>query len=82
MGKRRAIRMTEAKEETVKRIAYIMGEMSAAQQAIDRAAEYMALGMTVKYWFTDDGHTIVEGITPEEMREAEPISPTGSGAKG
>lgn len=60
--------MKEADEEMVKRLANIVGPMSAAQNAIDKAAEYMAKGWAVKYWFSDDNHIVVEGIDPEKMK--------------
>lgn len=82
MGRRRKIMARQADEETVKRIAYVMGEMSAAQQAMDKAAEYLLRGMTVKYWFTDDNFIVVEGIAPEEMREEATTPPTASEGRG
>lgn len=68
MARRRKVRMMEADEEMIKRVARIVGPMSAAQNAIDKAAEYMAKGWAVRYWFTDDDHIVVEGIDPEKMR--------------
>lgn len=68
MARRRKVRMMEADEEMVKRLARIVGPMSAAQNAIDKAAEYMARGLIVKYWFSDDNHIVVEGIDPESVR--------------
>jgi hypothetical protein len=70
MARRRKVRMMEADEDMVKRLARIVGPMSAAQNAIDKAAEYMAKGWAVKYWFSDDNHIVVEGIAPEEMRSS------------
>lgn len=68
MARRRKVTLKEADEDIVRRCARILGESSAAQRAIDKAAEYTARGWTVKYWFSDDNHIVVEGIPPEEMR--------------
>jgi predicted RNA-binding protein YlxR (DUF448 family) len=42
------VRITD--EHTLKRVAYIMGDMSAAAQAIKRAAEYRASGAENVYF--------------------------------
>lgn len=78
MARRRKVMMHEADEEMVKRLARIVGPMSAAQNAIDKAAEYMAKGMTVRYWFSDDNHIVVEGVSPEEMRQPDAAHGEGS----
>jgi hypothetical protein len=49
----------------------IVGESSAAQAALNRAAEYAARGWSVRYWFSDDNHIVVEGIEPASMRAEE-----------
>lgn len=79
MGRRRKDPlMKEADEDMVQRLARIVGPMSAAQNAIDRAAEYMARGLAVKYYFSDDNHIVVVGIPHDEMR-AVPDAAEGTG---
>ena len=68
MARRRKVRLMAADEDMVKRLARILGPMSAAQDAIDKASEHMAKGWAVKYWFSNDNHIVVEGIPPEKMR--------------
>lgn len=81
MGRRRKPILMEADEDMVKRLARIVGPMSAAQNAIDKAAEYMAQGLTVKYWFSDDNHIVVEGIPPEQMRDTHDAASCEQGEK-
>ena len=59
--------MMEADEDMVARVARIIGESSAAQAAINKAAEYRLKGWAVKYWFSDDNHIVVEGIPPSQI---------------
>lgn len=70
VARKRKVTMMETDEEMVKRLARIVGDSSAAKAALDKAAEYMAKGWAVKYWFSDDNHIVVEGISPDDMRLA------------
>ena len=74
MGRRKKVIMALAEEDNVRRVARIMGEMSAAQAAINKAAEYTAKGWAVKYWYTNDNHIVVEGIDPETMKRDDAAS--------
>lgn len=69
MARRRKVTMKEADVDMVTRLAKIVGPYSAAQDALDKATEYAAKGWAVKFWFSDDNHIVVEGISPEKMRE-------------
>jgi hypothetical protein len=60
MGRVRKIKLIPIGEDVLRRVAKIMGECSAAQQALDRAAEIRAKGHAVKFYQSNTNHIIVE----------------------